>query len=122
MKLNLHANDLNSIQAYTENSVTIQGHIYTQSIIISPEQLVPNWPVGAATGLHVADFAVLGTLEVEILLLGTGKKQVFPDAQLLVAMRQQQIGLEVMDTAAACRTFNILLSEGRRVAAALILS
>ena len=68
----------------------------------------------------MADLEPLLGLAPEVVLLGTGARQHFPDAQVLRILHQQRIGVEVMDTSAACRTYNVLVTEGRSVAAALI--
>lgn len=111
----------NSISAYRPGVVTIAGADYCRSLIVDPERIVTDWPVRTVAELDRGLLAPALALEPEILLLGTGTIQVFPDPSLYAAVVGVGIGFEVMDTAAACRTFNILLAEDRRVAAALVI-
>ncbi|HNI52603.1 MAG TPA: MTH938/NDUFAF3 family protein, partial [Accumulibacter sp.] len=81
----------------------------------------PDWSSATSATFSLADGAILAGLDAEIVLLGTGKQLRFPPPDLLQPLIAQRKGLEVMDVQAACRTYNILLSEGRKVAAALFL-
>ena len=92
------------------------------SFIVTPDTLVDTWPVTAAAELTVAQLQPVLDLNPVLIVLGTGDTQVFPPAQLMAACLGRGIGLEVMNNAAAARTFNILASEGRKVAAAFILN
>jgi uncharacterized protein len=121
MKLSLDtAKTAHLITACTENSITIGQRHYTTGLIVTPDSIFENWRPAAVTGLTLQDFTRLDGVELEVLLLGTGQKQIFPPPVLWAEFAQRRIGLEVMNTAAACRTFNILLSEDRRVAVALM--
>ena len=111
----------NSISAYRPGVVTIAGVEYCRSLLVSPDRLVPDWPVASAAGLDQERLGEALALEPEILLLGTGRRLRFPEPALYATVAGSGIGFEVMDTAAACRTFNILLSEDRQVVAALVL-
>jgi uncharacterized protein len=123
MKLSLDATKTaNLITALTANSVTIGQRRYENGLIITPESIFEGWQPAATNRLTLGDFTCLEGVELEVLLLGTGIVQVFPPPMLAAEFAQRGIGLEVMNTAAACRTFNILLSEDRRVAAALMFS
>ena len=82
---------------------------------------VEGFAAGGFDALTEADFAALLAQQPEIVLLGTGRTQRFPHPRLSAALAAAHVGLEVMDTRAACRTYNILLGEGRRVVAAVIL-
>ena len=86
-----------------------------------PEQILENWPVAHVRALAAADVAGLIALKPELVLLGTGQALRFPHGSVLGALAAAGIGMEVMDTQAACRTYNILTEEGRNVAAALII-
>ena len=123
MKLH-HSNQdgMNIIKAYTENTVTINEETYTQSIVVQANYLEPAWQPQNIDELNNAAIRELAKLDTEIILLGTGQRQHFPDRQLFVPLYDRSIGIEVMDTPAACRTYNILLEEGRTVTAALLLS
>ena len=115
-----HPGDRTYVRAVGERGITVAGETYTASVILSPESVHPDWPVAVPADLTESALeAVLG-LQPEVVILGTGKVQRFPDAALTLKFYQQGIGIEVMDTRAACRTFNILVMEERRVVAALM--
>ena len=111
----------NSISAYRPGGVTIKGVEYQRSLMVDAEVLIDDWPVPSIDALDRERLAQALALEPEVLLLGTGLRLRFPEPSLYAAVAGAGIGFEVMDTAAACRTFNILLAEDRRVVAALIL-
>lgn len=92
---------------------------YDHSLLLTA-QAVQTWDVADASALRAAHFRQLAELGVEVILLGTGKRAVFPPPVLTQPLMGKRIGLEVMDTAAACRTYNVLAADGRSVAAALI--
>ena len=112
----------NSFTGYGEDYVSVNGERHSDNLIVLPDRLIPGWTQASFESLSLADFEQLAALDTEIILLGTGKQLRFPRPQLLRPLIQAQRGLEVMDIHAACRTYNILLSEGRHVAAALIFS
>ncbi|MCF6282551.1 MAG: Mth938-like domain-containing protein [Candidatus Polarisedimenticolaceae bacterium] len=109
-----------SIQAYDDGQVTVMGKIFTDNIIVLAKQTIEGWTEQSANALDQAAIDTLLALDVEILILGTGKQQIFPTPSLFAALANKGIGIEVMTTAAACRTYNILLAEERPVAAALL--
>ncbi|MCU7944144.1 MAG: Mth938-like domain-containing protein [Candidatus Thiodiazotropha sp. (ex Cardiolucina cf. quadrata)] len=115
------ASDGLSIQRYDQGEVTVSGVIYRENCIVLPDRIISAWRPGSFLDLGQEDFSFLAELSPEIVILGTGNKQHFPHPSLTQPLMQNQIGLEVMNTAAACRTYNILMSEGRRVAAALFM-
>ena len=120
MNLQLESNNSKyQIQQLDTHSVTINGQTYTKNLIIMPEYL-SNWEVKNFEMLDVTHFQQLCTLQPELVLLGTGQKIRFPDPKLLAPLINACIGVEVMDTAAASRTYTILTAEGRQVAAALL--
>lgn len=94
----------------------------TDSFILSPQQLVENWPARDSAALTADDLAPLLALQPEVVLLGTGERQVFPPAAVMAACLRQGVGLEVMTNAAAARTFNVLAGESRRVVAGFLLA
>jgi uncharacterized protein len=114
---------LNTFSGYGEGFVAINGQRYEQkdarALIVMPERIVP-WNAGSFDTLSAADFEVFAGLDLEVLLLGTGPRQRFPHPRLTRALAARRIGLEVMDLQAACRTYNILMAEERRVAAAIL--
>jgi uncharacterized protein len=109
------------IRAYGEGVVTIGEKRYRRSIILTRERLIADWRPQRPEQLSAADFDVVRAQHPDILLLGTGSGIHFPPPALTAALLQAGIGVEVMDTAAACRTYNILFAEQRNVAAALLL-
>jgi len=106
---------------YGPGYVVVNGVRHQASIIVTADRIVP-WEVGAPDAMTETVFAHLASFPVEILLLGTGDTLRFPHPRSSQPLRDAGIGLEVMDTAAACRTYNILVAEGRRVAAALLVA
>lgn len=121
MKVHLTtSNSTYQIKSIDTNSVTINDKKYSNSIIIMPEYLT-DWQPTTVDDLKIAHFETLAKLEADIIVLGTGQKIHFPSAELLSPLIEKSIGIEIMDTAAACRTYTILLSEGRKVAAGLLI-
>src|SRR5690606_33267162 len=100
--------------------ITIGEQRYTDSLILCPGRAILTWRPPHVDALLEEDFEPVVALQPEILLLGTGSRLVFPAPGLTVRLLQYGIGVEVMDTPAACRTYNILLAEQRRVVAALL--
>jgi len=109
------------INSYERGSVVIGGEQFVSSLIITPSIVINNWPPQTFTDIATHHIEQIIELKPELILLGTGSKQHFPDADLLLGTAILNIGFEVMDTGAACRSYNILLQEGRNVAAALIM-
>jgi len=122
MKLSLDTGTASHlIRAYGEGSVTINETVYERDLIVMPESIVEDWQSAPVEQLTSAHFDPIADYGPEIVLLGTGREQRFPAARLTAELARRGIGLEVMDTAAACRTYNVLMSEDRRVAAALMM-
>jgi len=92
-----------------------------QSIIITPGQLIRDWPPQHFEDLEQGHFQVFAELRPEILLVGTGPQLRWPEHDVTAHLLSHGIGVEVMDTAAACRTYNILMADERKVAAALLM-
>ena len=111
----------NVITGYGEGYVSVNGERRESSVIVLPDRLVP-WDAKAFSDLTPEHFGVFENLNVDIVLLGTGPKQRFPHPRITAPLAQARIGLEVMDVQAACRTYNILVAEERKVAAALLLA
>jgi uncharacterized protein len=111
----------NVIEAYGDGHVRINGRDYARSIAVSAGHVELDWGPEDVESLNVAHLeAVLGEA-TQVLILGTGSRQRFPSPEVHFALLERGIGVEVMDTGAACRTYNILVSEGREVVAALLL-
>jgi uncharacterized protein len=109
----------NTVTAYGDDYVTVNGEQRKSSVVVTAQGVEP-WPPESFDALSAADFERLAGLGVEIVLLGTGPRQRFPHPRLTAPLAQARVGLEVMDTKAACRTYNILVAEARRVALALV--
>jgi len=121
--LKLHADPLthlNTVTAYGPGFVEINKVRHDGNLIVAPESAVTTWPVSGFDELRVDDFALLLDFGPEVVLLGTGSRQRFPPARLTRPLIDARIGVEVMSTPAACRTYNILMAEGRRVVAAFL--
>jgi len=110
------------ITGYTPEWVGINHQRFEHSVIVLPSEVRTDWPVSNFDDLKAEDFALLLTLRPEVVLLGTGQKHRFIHPRLIAAMTESNIAVECMTTDAACRTYNILMAEGRMVAAALIIS
>lgn len=116
--------DLNrtlTIQSVSELAITINGEPYARTIAVTPDEVFENWAPKPVADLDDSDFDILLQGAPEIILLGTGRSNVFPPRKLMFAFARRGVGLECMDTAAAARTFNVLAAEGRQVAAVLYL-
>jgi uncharacterized protein len=109
------------VRACTARAVTIVDRELTRSFVLAPDQVVEDWPVTTAAEFDTAAADRIAALNPEVVLLGTGERQVFPPREALFALLRRRIGVEVMDNAAASRTYNLLASEGRRAVAAFML-
>ena len=122
MKLHLSRDSRrNTFTAYGPGYVAVNGRRYETSLVVMPDRIAEDWSVDSLDLLDRADIEALVSLKPELVLLGTGDTLRFPDPRLLQDLMMARIGAEVMDTRAACRTYNILAEEGRNVAAALII-
>jgi uncharacterized protein len=121
MKFHLSTGGGNVITGVGPGWVRIGILEYRENLVLTSENIATGWAVKGFDALTSDDFAGLVSLQPDIVVLGTGASLRFPHPRLTRALLERRIGLEVMDTAAACRTFNILAAEGRRVAAALML-
>lgn len=125
-----------SIRAYAPGAVTVigpaggngqdelalpLGEVLSRSFVISPGQLWRDWPPQQFEELALEHVAALLELKPELVIFGVGRRFRFPPAELLAPLMIQGIGVEVMDSAAACRTYNVLAAEGRQVVAALLI-
>ena len=109
------------ITAYDDNSVSINGKPFSLSLIVSNSQLNDDWNLTSIESLQINHIEQILSLNPELIIIGTGDKLIFPAVEAYAAIIQQGIGVDFMDTGAACRTYNILMSEGRDVVAGLIL-
>lgn len=121
MKLHLSSRTQENIfTAYGDGYVQVQNRTFTGNIIVSPDTLIDPWPAAGFDGLVPEDFDAVLALQPQVILLGTGRSLRFPHPRVLRSVMQAHVGLESMDTLAACRTYNILAGEGRKVVAALL--
>lgn len=122
MKLHLAtAPGVNLFSGYGDGYVAVNGVRHETSLVVMPERVVAPWEVAGFAALAPAHFEFLAGLGAEIVLLGTGPRLRFPPVALQRLILQAGAGLETMDAMAACRTYNILAVEGRKVAAAILL-
>ena len=110
----------NTVTAYGPGWVEVNRARHTESLVVSGDRVITSWPAHSVEALGADHLAAIVELKPEIVLLGTGARLQFPGPALLAPLYKAGIGVEVMDTPAACRTYNILLGEGRNVIAALI--
>ncbi len=121
MKLTLdHPPDLNLVTGYGANHLMINKVRHEGNLMLGTSCIVPNWAPGGFEGLRIEDIAAIVELRPEIVIIGTGSRQRFPKHALLRPLIEAGTGFEIMDLAAACRTYNILASEGRAVVAAMM--
>ena len=110
------------VRSYAPGLIRIGDRDIAASVIVTASTLIEPWRPRRMMDLAAADLEPVLALRPEVLLLGSGARQVFPPHELLARLHAARIGVEVMDTGAACRTYNVLVGEGRAVAAALIIA
>ena len=121
MELNReHPGDKVFVRAVGEKGITVAGETYPGPVILSPDSVDSRWQVESVTDLTEEQLKPVLDLRPELVIVGTGAKQIFLHPELMMVFHREGIGIEVMDTRAACRTFNILVVEERRVVAALL--
>jgi len=121
--LKLHADqpqNLNTVTGYGPGYVEINAIRHEHSLLVMPEGDIEPWPVNRFEDLQSAHFEALLDKSPEVVLLGTGGQLRFPHPRLTAALSRRHIGVDAMDLQAACRTYNILMAEGRKVAAVLL--
>ena len=116
------ADGRNAFTGYGAGYVEVNAKRYTSSLVVSAARIVVDWPASSVDALSADHLAAILELKPEIAIIGTGAAFRFPEPARLAPLHQARIGVEVMDTAAACRTYNILQGEGRNVVAALIVT
>jgi uncharacterized protein len=121
MDLTLHRpGEHNFVHSVTEQGFRIVDREYSGAVLVPADSPVAAWPVSDVAGLIAADIEPILELQPEIVLIGTGSRQKFPDPGLMMEFYRNGIGVEAMNTLAACRTFNVLMSESRNAVAALL--
>lgn len=110
----------NTITGYGDGYIEINKIPYSHAVLLSSDGEILEWAIKSFEDLSPADFIQMAALKPELIIIGTGKRQRFPKPELLKTLIEAKIGFEVMDSQAACRTYNILVGEGRQVLLALI--
>jgi uncharacterized protein len=119
MQLTRDSATVHFIRAYEPGRVRVADRWIAGNVIVGTDRIVEGWTSVAPGALSIADLAPALALEPTIVLVGTGTECTLPDVELMAALAARSVGLEIMNTPAACRTFNVLLGEQRRVVAAL---
>ena len=122
MKLTLSSRSQNYIKGYDSGSVELTSQRIITNCLIAPDQIITEWTTHEISQLNQADIEPILALQPEIVILGSSVLHQFPSQAINAAFLSRGIGLETMQLGAACRTFNVLLSEDRRVVAALLLT
>ena len=112
---------INLIRSYAAGEVRIGETLIQRSCLVKTDRLITDWPPQTVAEISVADMEAVLALKPEVVVIGSGPRQQFPAPEILGAVLARGVGCEVMDTGAACRTYNVLASEGRTVVAALLL-
>lgn len=120
MKMHLETSERNLIADYGPGKISVAGEVYTSTVTVGPSTIVAGPDLPSIDRLELDDFADVLALEPEIILLGTGSKHRFPHPRLAAELSTKGTALEVMNTSAACRTYNVLISEYREVVAVLL--
>lgn len=106
---------------YGNDYIAVNNERYERPLIVTPDALYTDWGATCFDALDAAQIRAVMALQPELIVLGTGAVQRFPPPQLMREFAAARVGVEIMDTRAACRTYNILMTEGRKVAAAILL-
>ncbi|CAK0762526.1 NADH dehydrogenase (ubiquinone) 1 alpha subcomplex assembly factor 3 [Gammaproteobacteria bacterium] len=109
------------IRSYAPGQVIVNHQTYTSSLVVMPESLITDWPPQHFEDLSAPHFEDLAQYPLDVVLLGTGGRLRFPTPAVLAPLKERGIGVEVMGTGAACRTYNLLVAERRQVAAMLLM-
>lgn len=119
MEIARESSEANAIRAWEPGRVRVGETWFEGHVIVGADRVITDWGIASPSQVDVDSLAPAIALEPEIILLGTGPDVTLPDVHLMGSLAAESIGLEVMNTPAACRTFNVLLHEYRRVVAAL---
>ena len=122
MQLTEHRNERQLfVRQADASSVTVIDRVYTRSLLLDTDRVVEDFPARRVEDLDAPAIETVLSLEPEVVLLGTGARITFPPATVLAQFLKRRVGLEAMDNAAAARTFNVLIGEGRRAVAVFLL-
>jgi uncharacterized protein len=116
-----HPGEYLFVRRVAADRITVVDRDIGVSFLLAPDRIVENWPVTAAAGLGQAEVDTILEMKPEVVLLGTGERQVFPPTEIIASFLRRGVGIEVMTNAAAARTYSLLAGEGRHVVAAFIL-
>jgi uncharacterized protein len=121
MKFSEHRDsNINVVKSYQQGEVKINADVYGKSLFFTQHEIIADWPVTHIKELAVEHLEPIIDTKPEVIILGTGERQVFPNIELFAFCASQGIGLEVMANDAACRTYNVITTEDRDVVLALI--
>ncbi len=113
---------LNRISFYDTDQIMVNKEVYKKNLIVFPDKIFNNWRPNDITELRLDDLEIIIAQKPELIVLGTGRTLLFPSASIIANVQKLNIGLEVMDIGAACRSYNVLLAEKRHIAAALFIA
>ncbi|MCE3043883.1 Mth938-like domain-containing protein [Legionella sp. 16cNR16C] len=122
MHLHLESADKFAVQAYSDSEVKIDGEIYQHNLIASAQGVLTDWPVTRISEMIIQSLNSFLAVQPEIIIIGHTESGKLPSPAIFELLSQKRIGLESMSIGAACRTYNVLLSEQRRVALGIILN
>lgn len=122
MHINLEAADNNAVQAYTEHQIQINSIIYERSLIVSKEEIISDLTILSIQEINEHYLQQIMSFHPEVIIIGHEQSGKFPPMSIISQLSQQRIGIECMSIGAACRTYNVLLSEERAVVAGFIFS
>ncbi len=122
MHINLEQTETHAIQAYSDAKIQINSILYEQSLIVSREEIIPNTQINHIEQMDTAYFELLIKHQPEIIIIGHSNPGRFPPIQIISELSKKRIGIECMDIGAACRTYNVLLSEHRKVVVGFIIT
>ena len=120
MKFQADKSDAQTITGYGPGWIAVDRQNHETSLLVGSRGLLQAWGPERFEDLSAADFEILANLEAEVIIFGSGSKNRFPPPAWLKPLMEKRVGLETMDTASACRTYNVLAGEGRNVIAALL--
>lgn len=119
MKFTLESASNVSVRKVANGQIVIGDQIWSEAIALTGDGVIDDWSAVAVENLSIDSLAPLLERNPELIVVGTGSQQMLPDRELMFAMARAGVGLEFMDTPAGARTFNVLIGEGRSVAAIL---
>jgi len=122
MHINLEATEQNAVQAYTDNEIQVNSIVYAKSFILCKDKIITDVLIKDIQEIDFHYLQLLKQLKPEIIIIGHNQSGTFPPISIISQLSQERIGIECMSIGAACRTYNVLLSEHRAVIAGFIFS